>query len=153
VYEIIYDEKQGRASGVRVLDAETRQQTDFFAKVIFLCASTFGTAHIMLTSASSRFPNGFGNDSGELRCNIMDHQLEVGAGAMVDGFDDMYYSGRRPNGIYIPRYRNVGKDKRDYLRGFGYQGGASRAGWTNLMLDTKLGKDLKESAAQPGPWY
>jgi choline dehydrogenase-like flavoprotein len=153
VYELIYDEKQGRATGVRVLDAETRQQTDFFAKVIFLCASTFGTAHIMLTSTSRRFPNGFGNDSGELGCNIMDHQLEVGASAMVDGFDEMYYSGRRPNGIYIPRYRNVGKDKRDYLRGFGYQGGASRGGWTNLMLDTKLGKDLKESAARPGPWY
>lgn len=153
VYEVIYDEKQGRATGVRVMDAETRQQTDFFAKVIFLCASTFGSAHIMMNSISSRFPNGFGNDSGELGCNIMDHQLDVGAGAMVDGYEDMYYTGRRPNGIYIPRFRNVGKDKRDYLRGFGYQGGASRGGWTNLMLDTKLGKELKESAAEPGPWY
>ena len=153
VYEIIYDEKKGRASGVRVLDAETREQTDFFAKVIFLCASTFGSAYIMMNSVSSRFPNGFGNDSGELGCNIMDHQLEVGARAMVDGFDDKYYTGRRPNGIYIPRYRNVGKDKRDYLRGFGYQGGASRGGWTGLMLDTKLGEKLKESAAEPGPWY
>jgi len=153
VYEIIYDEKKGRASGVRVLDAETREQTDFFAKVIFLCASTFGSTYIMMNSVSSRFPNGFGNDSGELGCNIMDHQLEVGARAMVDGFDDKYYTGRRPNGIYIPRYRNVGKDKRDYLRGFGYQGGASRGGWTGLMLDTKLGEKLKESAAEPGPWY
>lgn len=153
VYELIYDEKQGRATGVRVLDAETRQQTDFFAKVIFLCASTFGTAHIMMNSSSSRFPNGFGNDSGELGCNIMDHQLEIGAGAMVDGYEDMYYSGRRPNGIYIPRYRNIGKDKRDYLRGFGYQGGASRGGWTGLMVDTTLGKELKERAAKPGPWY
>jgi choline dehydrogenase-like flavoprotein len=153
VYEVIYDEKQGRATGVRVMDAETRQQTDFFAKVIFLCASTFGSAHIMMNSISSRFPNGFGNDSGELGCNIMDHQLEVGAGAMVDGYEDMYYTGRRPNGIYIPRFRNVGKDKRDYLRGFGYQGGASRGGWTNLMLDTTLGEDLKKRAAEPGPWY
>nr|WP_298727220.1 GMC family oxidoreductase [uncultured Steroidobacter sp.] len=153
VYEIIYDEKKGRASGVRVLDAETREQTDFFAKVIFLCASTFGSTYIMMNSVSSRFPNGFGNDSGELGCNIMDHQLEVGARAMVDGFDDKYYTGRRPNGIYIPRYRNVGKNKRDYLRGFGYQGGASRGGWTGLMLDTKLGEKLKESAAEPGPWY
>lgn len=153
VHEIIYDEAKGRATGVRVLDAETRQQTDYFAKVIFLCASTFGTAHIMLSSTSSRFPNGFGNDSGELGCNIMDHQLEVGAGAMVDGYEDRYYSGRRPNGIYIPRFRNIGKDKRDYLRGFGYQGAASRGGWTGLMLDTTLGKELKERAAQPGPWY
>jgi choline dehydrogenase-like flavoprotein len=152
VYEIIYDEKQGRATGVRVLDAETRQQTDFFAKVIFLCASTFGSTHIMLSSTSGRFPNGFGNDSGELGCNIMDHQLEVGAGAMVDGYEDMYYTGRRPNGIYIPRYRNIGKDKRDYLRGFGYQGGAGRGGWPSLMLKTSLGEELKEQATQPGPW-
>ncbi|MBL8270161.1 GMC oxidoreductase [Steroidobacter sp.] len=152
VYELIYDEKQERATGVRVLDAETRQTTDYFAKVIFLCASTFGSAFIMMNSISSRFPNGFGNDSGELGCNIMDHQLEIGARADVDGYDDMYYTGRRPNGIYIPRYRNVGKDKRNYLRGFGYQGGAGRGGWTNLMLDTKLGKDLKEQAAEPGPW-
>lgn len=152
VYELIYDEKQQRATGVRVLDAETRQTTDYFAKVVFLCASTFGSTFIMLNSISSRFPNGFGNDSGELGCNIMDHQLEIGARADVDGYDDMYYTGRRPNGIYIPRYRNVGKDKRNYLRGFGYQGGAGRGGWTNLMLDTKLGKDLKESAAEPGPW-
>jgi choline dehydrogenase-like flavoprotein len=153
VYEIIYDEQKQRATGVRVLDAETREQTEFFAKVIFLCASTFGSTYIMMNSISKRFPNGFGNDSGELGCNIMDHQLEIGARAMVDGFDDKYYTGRRPNGIYIPRYRNVGKDKRDYLRGFGYQGGASRGGWTGLMLDTKLGEKLKESAAEPGPWY
>ncbi|HWK52427.1 MAG TPA: GMC family oxidoreductase [Steroidobacter sp.] len=153
VYEVIFDEKTQRATGVRVLDAETREQTEFFAKVIFLCASTFGSTYIMMNSLSKRFPNGFGNDSGELGCNIMDHQLEIGARAMVDGFDDKYYTGRRPNGIYIPRYRNVGKDKRDYLRGFGYQGGASRGGWTGLMLDTKLGEALKERAAEPGPWY
>jgi choline dehydrogenase-like flavoprotein len=153
VTEIIYDEKKGLATGVKVLDAETRQQTEYFAKVIFLNASTFGSTYIMMNSISSRFPNGFGNDSGELGCNIMDHQLEIGARAMVDGFDDKYYTGRRPNGIYIPRYRNVGKDKRDYLRGFGYQGGASRGGWTGLMLDTKLGEELKERAAEPGPWY
>ena len=137
VHELIYDEKQGRATGVRVLDAETGAQTEFFAKVIFLCASTFGSTFIMMNSISSRFPNGFGNDSGELGRNIMDHQLEVGAYATVDGFDDMYYSGRRPNGIYVPRYRNIGKDKRDYIRGFGYQGGAARGGWTGLMLEMR----------------
>ena len=152
VHELIYDEKQGRATGVRVLDAETGEHLEFSAKVIFLCASTFGSTHIMLNSISSRFPNGFGNDSGELGCNIMDHQLEVGAYAVVDGFEDQYYTGRRPNGIYVPRYRNIGKDKRDYLRGFGYQGGASRGGWTSLMLKTTLGEELKEQAATPGPW-
>lgn len=152
VHEIIYDEKQGRASGVRVLDAETGAQTEYFAKVIFLNASTFGSTFIMMNSISSRFPNGFGNDSDQLGRNIMDHQLEVGAYATVDGFDDQYYSGRRPNGIYVPRYRNIGKDKRDYIRGFGYQGGAARGGWTGLMLKNALGEELKEQAATPGPW-
>jgi choline dehydrogenase-like flavoprotein len=153
VHELIYDAKKGRATGVRVLDAETLEQHEFSARVIFLCASTFGSAFIMLNSTSDRFPNGFGNDSGELGCNIMDHHLEVGASAMVEGFEDKYYTGRRPNGFYIPRYRNIGKDKRDYLRGFGYQGGAGRLGWTSLMLDTTLGAELKEKAATPGPWY
>jgi choline dehydrogenase-like flavoprotein len=152
VYEVIYDEKQKRASGVRVLDAETGAQTEYFARVIFLCASTFGSAFILLNSVSSRFPNGFGNDSGELGCNIMDHHLDAGAGAYVDGFEDRYYSGRRPNGFYIPRYRNIGKDKRGYLRGFGYQGSAARLDWTNLMLETTLGAQLKQKAATPGPW-
>ena len=152
VHELIYDAKAGRATGVRVQDTETGAQTEYFAKVIFLCASTFGSTFIMLNSISDRFPNGFGNDSGELGCNIMDHHLNIGASAMVDGYEDMYYTGRRPNGIYIPRYRNVGKDKRNYLRGFGYQGGAGRDTWTSLMLKDALGKELKEQAAAPGPW-
>jgi choline dehydrogenase-like flavoprotein len=153
VAELIYDDRKGRASGVRVIDADTLAQHEFFAKVIFLCGSTFGSTFIMLNSVSKRFPDGFGNDSGELGCNIMDHHLDVGAGAVVDGFEDRYYSGRRPNGFYIPRFRNIGGDKREYLRGFGYQGGAWRQGWTNLMLDSTLGAGLKEKAAKPGPWY
>src|SRR5688572_27282477 len=152
VYELIYDEKQGRASGVRVLDAETGAHTEYFAKVIFLNASTFGSTFIMLNSISSRFPDGFGNDSGELGCNIMDHHLGVGAHAMVEGYEDQYYSGNRPNGIYVPRFVNIGKDKRDYLRGFGYQGSAYRSGWTRLLKDDTLGADLKAKAAEPGPW-
>jgi choline dehydrogenase-like flavoprotein len=153
VYEIVYDDSQRRATGVRVLDAESSEHLEFSAKVIFLCASTFGSTHIMLNSVSKRFPNGFGNDSGELGCNIMDHHLDVGAGALVEGYTDEYYTGRRPNGFYIPRYRNLGGDKRDYVRGFGYQGGAGRLGWTRLMLDKTLGADLKQKAATPGPWY
>src|SRR6185436_12734774 len=124
-----------------------------YASVIFLCASTFGSAQIMLQSTSNRFPNGFGNDSGELGCNIMDHHLNIGAeGEMVGFGEDMYTSGRRANGMYIPRYRNVGKDKRDYLRGFGYQGGGGRRGWTSLVAEYNIGKDLKEAAMSPGIW-
>ena len=152
VYELIYDEEKGRATGVKVLDAETGEQVEFYAKVIFLCASTMGSTFIMLNSISKRFPNGFGNDSGELGCNIMDHHLGVGAGAQAEGFDDMYYSGRRANGIYIPRFRNMGKEKRDYLRGFGYQGGASRQGWSRLVAEMSIGAQLKDAVTEPGTW-
>ncbi len=152
VYELIYDEQKGKATGVKVLDAESGEQVEFFAKVIFLCASTFGSTFIMMNSISNRFPNGFGNDSGELGCNIMDHHLSVGAGASVEGFEDQYYIGRRANGMYIPRYRNIGKDKRDYLRGFGYQGGASRQGWSSLVKELSIGADLKSAVAKPGAW-
>jgi choline dehydrogenase-like flavoprotein len=152
VYELIYDEQKGKATGVKVLDAETGEQVEFFAKVIFLCASTFGSTFIMMNSISNRFPNGFGNDSGELGRNIMDHHLSVGASADVDGFEDQYYFGRRANGMYIPRYRNIGKDKRDYIRGFGYQGGASRQGWSNLVKELSFGADLKAVASKPGKW-
>ena len=152
VYEVIYDEKHGKARGVRVFDPETREHLEFFAKVIFLCASTFGSAFILMNSTSRRFPNGLGNDSGELGCNIMDHHLNVGASADVEGFEDRYYSGRRPNGFYVPRFVNLGSDKRKYLRGFGYQGSAERLGWTQLMDNNALGVQLKEQAAAPGPW-
>lgn len=152
VYELIYDEKKGKATGVKVLDSESGEQVEYYAKVIFLCASTFGSTFIMMNSISNRFQNGFGNDSGELGHNIMDHHLSIGASATVDGFEEQYYFGRRANGFYIPRYRNVGKDKRDYLRGFGYQGGASRQGWSSLVAELSIGADLKEAVSRPGGW-
>ena len=151
-YELIYDEQKGKATGIKVLDAETGEQLEFYARVIFLCASTFGSTFIMMNSISKRFPNGFGNDSGELGHNIMDHHLSVGANADVDGFEDKYYSGRRANGFYIPRYRNVGSDKRDYLRGFGYQGGASRQGWGSMVAELNIGAALKDAVSKPGKW-
>jgi len=152
VYELIYDNDKGKATGVRVLDAETGKQTDYFAKIVFLCASALGSAYIMLNSTSSRFPNGFGNDSGELGCNIMDHNKPGNSNASVDGYLDVAYTGRRPNGFYIPRYRNVGKDKRDYLRGFGYQGRAARAGYGRFNDSAAIGEDLKKEFQEPGPW-
>ena len=152
VYEIIYDNDKGKATGVRVLDAETGKQTDYFAKIMFLCASALGSAYIMLNSTSSRFPNGFGNDSGELGCNIMDHNKPGGSNASVEGYLDVAYTGRRPNGFYIPRYRNVGKDKRDYLRGFGYQGRAARAGFGRFNDSALIGDELKKALQEPGPW-
>jgi choline dehydrogenase-like flavoprotein len=153
VHSVIYDEKKGKAIGVKVLDAETKEEIDFFARVIFLNASTLGSTFILLNSTSSRFPNGMGNGSDQLGRNLMDHQYRVGAEADVDGFEDSYYVGRRPNGIYIARFRNVGNDKRtDYLRGFGYQGSASREGWMSGVKEMMFGADLKNALTAPGAW-
>lgn len=153
VHSVIYDEKKGKAVGVKVLDAETKEEIDFFAKVIFLNASTLGSTFILLNSISNRFPNGLGNGSGELGHNLMDHQYRTGAEAEVEGFEDSYYIGRRPNGIYIPRFRNIGDDKRtDYLRGFGYQGSASRLSWERGVAELSFGEDLKKTLEEPGGW-
>lgn len=153
VTSLIYDEKARKASGVRVKHAETGEETEYYAKVIFLCASAMNTAWIMLNSKSRRFPNGFGNDSDQVGRNIMDHHLGVGAIAQAPGYEDMYYSGRRPNGLYIPRFRNLGdaaSHRSDYLRGFGYQGGAGRPNWDRAM--DGFGADRKAALSQPGPW-
>ncbi len=153
VHSIIYDETKGKAVGVKVLDPETKEDIDFYANVIFLNASTLGSTHILLNSISARFPNGLGNGSDQLGRNLMDHQYRAGAAAAVEGYEDKYYIGRRPNGIYIPRFRNVGDDKRtDYVRGFGYQGGASREGWARGVKEMMIGEDLKQSLETPGAW-
>jgi choline dehydrogenase-like flavoprotein len=152
VYEVIYDNEKGKATGVRVIDANTGKTTDYFAKVIFLCASALGSAYIMLNSVSSRFPNGFGNDSGELGCNIMDHNKPGNSNAQVEGHLDEAYTGRRPNGFYIPRYQNLGKDKRDYLRGFGYQGRAQRQNYSRFNDSALIGDELKKAVREAGPW-
>jgi len=153
VHSVIYDEQKGKAIGVKVLDAQTKEEIDFFANVIFLNASTLGSTFILLNSTSSRFPNGMGNGSDQLGRNIMDHQYRAGAAADVDGYEDKYYIGRRPNGIYIPRFRNVGKEQRtDFVRGFGYQGAASREGWARGVKEMAYGEELKKSLQEPGPW-
>ncbi len=152
VNRVMYDEKSERATGVEVIDTETDQITEYFSKIIFLNASTIATAAILLNSTSRRFPNGLGNDSDQVGRNIMDHHKGAGASATVPGFEEFYYSGRRPNGIYVPRFRNVSEKKKDYLRGFGYQGGASRAGWRDNLNAKPIGKELKELSQSPGPW-
>lgn len=152
VNSIIYDEEQGKATGVRIIDAETLETEEFYADLIFLNASTMNSTLIMLNSKSNRFPNGLGNDSGELGCNVMDHHLGVGANGDIEGFEDRYYWGRRPNGFYIPRYRNLNGNDRDYIRGFGYQGGASREAWQRGVRELAIGMELKELLREPGSW-
>jgi choline dehydrogenase-like flavoprotein len=152
VTEIVYDENKQRATGVRVRDAVTLQDREFFAKIIFVCASAMSSTALLMNSVSHRFPDGLGNDSGQLGRNLMDHHFRVGASGVWEGDLDKYYYGRRANGIYIPRYRNIGSDKREYLRGFGYQGGASREGWHRNVAELAFGADFKTELTQPGEW-
>jgi len=153
VDSVIYDEEKGKAVGVRVIDAETLETMEFYAKIIFLNASCLNTTLIMMNSRSDRFPNGLGNDSGELGHNVMDHHFRAGANGVYEGFHDKYFWGRRPTGIYIPRFQNVGNDKkRDYVRGFGYQGGGSRESWWRTVSEMKVGPELKGLISQPGDW-
>jgi len=157
VTEVLYDRDKKRATGVRVLDAVTEQTTEYTARVVFLCASTLNSTWLLLRSATDVWPGGLGSSSGELGHNLMDHHFRCGAegsleGGGAGGLDAKYYYGRRPTGFYVPRYRNLFGDKRDYLRGFGYQGSAGRAGWSRAVAELGVGGAFKDALAQPGPW-
>ena len=154
VSEVIYNKDKKRATGVRVVNTTTKEISEFKAKIIFLCASSMASTAILMNSKSDRFPNGLGNDSGELGHNIMDHQLGSGASGKYEGYKDRYYYGRRPNGFYIPRFRNIGgKSKNlDFLRGYGYQGGASRGDWSKAIKELSYGSDFKNAILKPGSW-
>ncbi|NEQ04310.1 MAG: GMC family oxidoreductase [Moorea sp. SIO3F7] len=154
VHEVIYDPNTKKASGVKVIDRETKEEFEFKAKVIFLCASAIASTSILMQSRSDRFPNGLGNDSDQLGRNIMDHHLNVGASGKYDGFQDKFYKGRKPNGIYIPRFRNLGGDSNTdkFIRGYGYQGGATRNNWEDIIAETSYGKDMKDAILKPGSW-
>jgi len=152
VNRVLYDEKKGIATGVEIVDAETNEVTEFYSRIIFLNASTLATSFILLNSTSKRFPNGLGNGSDQVGRNIMDHHKGSGANARVEGYDDQYYAGRRPTGIYMPRFRNLSEKRNDYLRGFGHQGGAGRGGWGRGNSDSELGIALKEKMQEPSGW-
>ncbi|MEP3208268.1 MAG: GMC family oxidoreductase [Maribacter sp.] len=154
VHEVLYDPDTKRATGVKVIDRLTKETFEFKAKVIFLCASAIASTSILMQSKSDRFPNGMGNDSDQLGRNIMDHHLGVGAAGKFDGFADKYYKGRRPGGIYLPRFRNLGgkTNRTDYKRGFGYQGGAGRGNWEETIAELSHGAELKEAILKPGGW-
>jgi choline dehydrogenase-like flavoprotein len=152
VTEIKYDKDKKRATGVTVLDAETNKTIEYKAKIIFVNASTLNSTWLLMNSATDVWEGGLGSSSNALGKNLMDHHLGIGAGGVVEGYEDQYTFGRRANGFYIPRYRNFGTDKRDYLRGFGYQGGGTRQGWQHEVAEFSIGADFKESLTEPGVW-
>ncbi|PWS33760.1 GMC oxidoreductase [Pedobacter paludis] len=155
VTEIIYDDSTKKATGVRVIDKITKQEYEYFAKIIFLNASTIGTASILLNSKSNRFPDGLGNDSQQVGRNLMDHHSSAGAEGMHENFKDQYYRGRRPAGFLIPRYRNLNGEKSDlgFLRGYNLQGHGERQEWPDRFQNIEgFGVDFKNKLTTPGPW-
>lgn len=151
VNSIIYDEKTGKASGVRVIDEQTNEWLEFSAKIIFLNASALGSTFILLNSTSNRFPNGM-DDSGQLGHNLMDHHFRVGASGESDMFLDKIYKGRNPAGLYIPRFRNIKSNDMPFKRGYGFEVYSWRDGWQHAFKDDGFGASLKERATEFGNW-
>jgi choline dehydrogenase-like flavoprotein len=148
VTKIVYDKDTKKATGVEILDAEAMKTYVYKAKIVFVCASALNSAWVLMNSATDVWEGGLGSSSGELGHNVMDHHFRAGANGTMEGFSDKYEYGRRPTGIYIPRFRNIYDDKRDYLRGFGYQGGAGRGRGIDVA-ELTIGADLKEALSVP----
>jgi choline dehydrogenase-like flavoprotein len=154
-HTVLYDPSTNRATGIRFVDTETGEMHDVFARIVFLCASTLATTRLLLNSKSARFPDGLGNSSGVVGHYLMDHHFIVGAAGGVPGLLDHYYEGNRPNGFYIPRFRNLAAADSDHLkftRGYGYQGGAGRGGWGRGIGSAGIGVELKRRLHDAGPW-
>jgi choline dehydrogenase-like flavoprotein len=152
VHSLIFDPSSRRVTGVRVIDGQTKKALEFQGRIVFVCAATLESTRILLNSATPEFPNGLANGSGELGHNLMDHHMGSGASGTMPGHLDKMPFGNRPNGIYIPRFRNVKTKHKEFVRGYGYQGGGSRDGWHRGMASAGLGVDFKNSLRKPGQW-
>ena len=152
VTKILYDKNTKKATGVEVLDAENNKTYEFNAKILFLNASTLNSAWVLMNTATDIWQDGLGSSSGELGHNIMDHHYMLGAQGTIEGFEDKTTYGRRANGFYITRFANLYGDKRDFLRGYGYQGSASREGWSREVAELNIGGNFKEALTEPGAW-
>jgi len=152
VTRILYDKDTKKAKGVEILDAENNKTYQYYSKIVFVNASALNSAWVLMNSATDVWPEGLGSSSGELGHNIMDHHYNVGASGAIEGYEDKYVYGRRANGFYIVRFANLLGDKRNYLRGFGYQGSASRQDWKRDVAELGIGVSLKETLTEPGGW-
>ena len=152
VRSLVLDERSDRVAGVQVIDALTRAERTHTARLVFLCASAIESARILLNSKSARFPDGLANSSGQVGRNIMDHIKWGGATGEMDGWEDRRVIGSRPNGIYVPRFRNVSARHPDFVRGYGFQGGAGRQGWQGRARSAGIGLEFKNRLTALGPW-
>ncbi|MFI5156632.1 MAG: GMC oxidoreductase [Chitinophagales bacterium] len=153
VHSLIYDRESRKLKGVRVIDSETNQAIEFFSKMVFLNASTLGSAQILLQSKTNEFPNGLANSSGVLGHYLMDHHAYIGAIGGYSGLKNSFYFGQRPASVYVPRFRNVKKNDQPYLRGFGFENYTSREDWTRGFAAAGVGAEWKESMTKPGEWF
>jgi choline dehydrogenase-like flavoprotein len=154
VERLEYDPQSGRVARVHVVDSRSRERRTYSARIFFLCASSVASTQILFNSACEQFPNGLANRSGVLGHYLMDHTLgPSGIGIFLD-HKDSYYHGNRPAGLYIPRFRNVGRrdEDADFLRGYGYQTMTMRMDWTAAFNRKGFGAELKDSLRRPGPW-
>jgi len=153
VHSLIYDEKNNRVKGVRIIDNDNLTTREYFAKVVFLCASTLGTTQIMLNSQSKTFPNGIANSSGVLGHYLMDHVYNAGATGVIEGYENEYYSGRRPTGLYVPNFQFKPSQYKDkYIRGYALSGGTSRQDWRGKRYADGIGSEFKQLLTQAGKW-
>lgn len=152
VHSIIYDEQKQKATGVRVIDTQTKQNMEYYARIIFLNAGTLNSTLILQNSTSHRFPKGMGNDSGVLGHYLMDHNYRGSVWGIHEGFKDQYYYGRRPTGVYLPRYRNVGADQqKDFVRGYAFAVFGSR-GQGDIQGGDSIGAGFKDAMSEAGNW-
>jgi choline dehydrogenase-like flavoprotein len=149
---LVLDDKTSRVTGVLVVDARTRETREYTARVVFLCASALESARILLNSATTGYPDGLANSSGQVGRNIMDHIKWGGASGTFDDWSDRKTVGQRPNGIYVPRFRNVASRHPGFIRGYGFQGGAGRSGWEASARAPGIGLAFKERLTRLGPW-
>lgn len=150
VHKLIYDESDNRIKGVRVIDARDKSETEYFGKLVFLCASAYESVRLLLNSGDD--DQGLANSSGTLGRFLMDHHFAAGARGQVDGIASSYFNGYRPGGFIVPRFRNLTKQRSDYVRGFQLGGGASQTGWARGMRQPGIGADFKNAMKDPGPW-
>ncbi len=153
VHSVDYDPATGRATGVKTINTKTKAGGTVTARIVFLNAGTIPTTMILLNSKSESFKNGLANSSGQLGHNLMDHIIGGRGFGVLPGFEDRHHYGRRPNGFYIPRFRNHTEDGEGFIRGFGYQGRVYRGQWHSSAFGPGVGKDYKAKNQTPGPWY
>jgi choline dehydrogenase-like flavoprotein len=152
VHSIIYDEQKQKAAGVRIIDANTKETTDYFARIIFMNASALNTNLILMNSTSRRFPDGFGNDNGLLGKYVCFQNYRGSVGGDVDGYLDKYYYGRRTAECMVPNFRNIHTNDMDFVGGYMAFTACYRTNQNAQNVTEQIGGMYKDALTEAGPW-